>query len=164
MSFERDLKKFVGDKVKKLERKLKRQNYDSVGDVIISDMKNLIRKGISPIRGGGRFPRYKRENDADGYPNTVRKRFPGKRKRPVNLKLSGAFLKALKSKTISTGRKLEIEIGYFDPKEAIKEDGHREGANTQPKRPTIPIKTEEFALSIQQSADDEVVRVVKRAL
>lgn len=84
------------------------------------------------------------------YPfNTKEFKRGSKRVRPVNLHLSGAFLRALEYRVTGTAGKYGLEIGFFDEEQAVKEEGHRDGANGQPKRPTIPINREDFAQVIQ---------------
>lgn len=128
-------------KLIKLGAPLGQAEFNTIGKKSVSEMKKLISRGKFPIRGGGfsgRFPKYK---DPKSYPGKL------KASRPVNLKLSGDFLKALKSKAT----KKSVEIGVFGSKQAIKEEGHRKGANRQPKRPIIPIANkEQFARSIQK--------------
>lgn len=111
-----------------------------IGRTTISQMKDLISKGISPIRGKRRFPAYK-----PSYRKT-RRRF-GKRLRPVDLNLTGEFLKSLKFTT----RGGTTIINYQGRKQRDKERGHREGANNQRKRPTLPQGRESFAEKIVQS-------------
>ena len=126
-------------------RKLRTKDLDSLAITIIKEMKSMISKGISPIKGNKRFARYK---NPERYPEGVRGSFPKKRKRPVNLTLSGDFLKMLKFKS-KTGRKPKIEIGFYDKLSKKKEQGHREGAGGQPKRPIIPKgKGESYAVRI----------------
>lgn len=154
---------------------------DTYGAVIVNEIKNSAAIGLSPIEGKGRFPAYKavaaaktiqklirsargrkaskdkiaglKESLKDrkaGYPASVQKDFPNKRNRPVNLYLSGKMLADLtyeKLKTIAG-----VEIGYFDRESQLKEQGHREGANGQPKRPTIPIGSEKFSIRILKIA------------
>lgn len=94
-----------------------------------------------------------------GYPDSLGEkalRKFGKKARPVNLKLSGAFLKDLEVQV----RNRIIEIGYFDKLSAKKELGHREGANGQAVRPTIPLKSEKFNAVI----DVEILRAIDRVL
>jgi len=163
--------KFNDKAVRGLERKLNKlktpltsAETNKIGKNMVKAMKRLIAKGIFPIRGGGwpkRFPRYKRANDPRGYPNTVKRRFPSKRKRPVNLKLSGAFMKDLGHKVLQGGKRgknIRIEIGYDKAESILKEKGHREGANSQPKRPTIPNprRKERFAAKVR----DEYFKVL----
>ena len=133
------------DKVNKLIEDLKdpftTRDGDALGDIVVSDMKDLISKGVSPIKGAGRFERYKNSD-----------KYPGDRKpaRPVNLFLTGEFIDSLryKSKKITEG--LEVKVFYGTRLSNLKEQGHREGANRQPKRPTIPNDSEEIAVSIER--------------
>jgi len=146
----------INQKLKALRAPLQQKDYKEIGRRIVKSMKSLISKGLSPIRGGGfskRFPKYKRQDDPRGYPATVKSKYRTKKQRPVNLKLSGKFLDALSYKANSFG----VTIGYFKNSEAKKEEGHRKGANTQPKRPTIPDASnrELFTATIQ----DEYLKV-----
>ena len=146
----------VTRKLKALGAPLKQGDFKKIGKNAVRVMNKLISKGISPLRGGGfskRFPKYKRQDDPRGYPANVKSKYRTKRQKPVNLKLTGKFLKALDFRANSKG----VLIGYFDKKQAIKEDGHRKGTNKQPKRPTIPklSSNERFVASIQ----DEYLKV-----
>lgn len=87
-----------------------------------------------------------------GYPYNTKEFKEGKKfPRPVNLFLTGAFLQALTFAFKRTeNQKMIVEIGWFgDPENAIKEKGHREGANGQPKRPTLPRGNERWNQTIQ---------------
>jgi hypothetical protein len=97
-----------------------------------------------------------------GYPYSVQKKYPGKKPRPVNLFLSGAFLSALTylTKEKSDG-KISVTIGFDDPDQAIKEKGHREGANGQRKRPIIPRQSTE---SFNQTIRLDITRLIKDAI
>lgn len=117
---------------------LKDRDLRRLGQVVITEMKARIAKGKSPIQTRGDFPAYK--NPA---------RYPGRRKprKPVNLKLSGDFLKNLDVKT-SAGKTPTVIIYLKDRLSKLKERGHRVGANTQPKRPIIPAQNEKFSRPI----------------
>ena len=123
----------------------------NMGARVTSNMREMISKGISPIQGKGRFPAYKDPS-----------KYPGKQKapRPVNLELSGDFLKSLYAKG-KTGKNPQIEIGY-PPDQALKEKGHRDGANGQKKRPTIPERNEKFAVSIVNDLIDDMSNAVNK--
>jgi hypothetical protein len=105
-----------------------------------------------------------------GYPysvmGTALDKF-GKRVRPVNLKLTGAFLSALEFGIGRVGKKVLVTIGFFDQEQVKKELGHREGANGQPKRPIIPRGSEMFGqtirLDIMRLLRDAVRKATKRA-
>ena len=138
--------KAIQRKLKDLQSPITQKDAKKMGTAVIREMKRLISRGVSPIRGKGKFPPYKKPE-----------RYPGKRKSktPVNLKLSGKFLKDLKAKPKpqKKSRGYTAEIGYRDPDQQIKEEGHRKGGSPgkrQPKRPTIPTQSgEQFAQRIQ---------------
>ena len=108
-------------------------------------MKSVIESGTSPIEGKGKFPRYKDP-----------KRYPGKLKKPtpVNLKLTGEFLDALTADVVQGDYGKAVEIYYAGDQE-VKEQGHREGSNGQPSRPTLPaLKGEQFSARIRKLYTD----------
>lgn len=98
-----------------------------------------------------------------GYPDNlpdIVKIATGKKARPVNLKLFGDFLDSL---DVQLENK-KILIGYFKESEAVKERGHREGANGQYVRPTIPLKGEQFNASVQAELLKAIDQVLKKRL
>lgn len=140
--------------IERLERPVTKKTAQKLGSAIVREMKSLISKGNSPISGAGRFPKYKNP-----------KRYPGSKKphRPVNLKLTGDFLKSLKWKVVTVRGVNATQVGYFSDKQSKKEQGHREGSNSQPKRPTIPKGTERFARRIQLKILEILQSSVKQA-
>lgn len=133
--------------INEMPKKAALQNNRIIANLIREKILSLVAKGISPIEGNGRFPAYKGQSEKkrSKYPYSVKDKFPNKRARPVNLFLSGKFLKALKAfpKSINI-----ISIGFFSSYGKKLERGHREGANGQAKRPIIPQEGERFAKSI----------------
>ncbi len=125
---------------------------------------DLVSKGISPIEGEGRFAAYKPKEKNKRYPETVKRSYPAKRRRPVNLELSGKFLRALKSfpKTVNI-----IAIGFFSGYGETLEQGHREGANGQAVRPIIPSEpgesfTKAIRAAILKEYREAILRYLKR--
>lgn len=94
------------------------------------------------------------------YPFSVQSEFPSKKPRPVNLFLSGDFLSNLTYSIAAKGKKKLISIGFLDDLSAKKEQGHREGVNGQPSRPTIPKGTESFAQIIKL----DIMKIMKDAI
>ena len=147
------------DKVEKLLDGIKdpinRSDGLELGNIVVSEMKNLIAKGISPIKGMGRFPGYK---NPDKYPGDL------KSKRPVNLYgfSKNHMLDSLKVKSSRKGNNgCEVIIGYADEESNLKEQGHREGVKGQPKRPTIPTGSEEIAVSIERKIIDYIKNILR---
>jgi hypothetical protein len=159
-----NLKKFVANVPSSVDQRVSNLIALSVRQRMLA----FIARGISPILGNGRFPGYKHaaSRDASKYPFNVRKDYPAKRPRPVNLFLSGDFLRDLIARKVP-GKKLSIEIGFKQGSlSAKKESGHREGVNGQPRRPIIPSESEEFNVTIKQimvkMMKDAVRAAVKR--
>ena len=157
---------------KDMQKLFNRDEAKDLADDVIKEMKDMIAKGISPIKEKGRFPEYKgvtktrvaksqaktkgekeavKKAQKKAYPYSVQSKFPEKKPRPVNLELTGSMLSNLVFKLRHTLKGWMPEVGYFDEESVKKEQGHREGANGQPQRPTIPDQKEDerFAARIE---------------
>lgn len=150
------VKKLMG-KIENATKFFTADDASKMGEEVVITMKDMISKGISPIREVGRFPAYKHQRVKGKYPANQQKNYPEKKQRPVNLTLSRDFLSALSSRIIKSGTKgkFPVEVGYIlgnrgEVSASKKEQGHREGVNGQPKRPTIPQGDEQFAAKIQK--------------
>lgn len=148
------------DIIKKL-KEINRPRYSkALGNLIIVQAKEFIARGISPVRGYGRFVEYSgqsrrrnNKNNMTGYPYDVMKDFPNKKVRPVNLELSGDMLDALEVKALDSG----LRVGIFDSKQREKAEKHNDGDSTKniPRRHFWPTREgEEFAVSIQRAIKD----------
>lgn len=128
-------------KLEQIQLPLDKDTATKIGKEVVTEMKDMISKGISPIQSVGRF---------EGYKNP--EKYPGDRKpkRPVNLRLTGDFLNNLKFQVISQAKDYFVRVGFFDRDSQLKEEGHRVGHNRQPKRPTIPEGNEQLAQRIQR--------------
>ena len=140
LKFSAALKKALGN-VKPIDDTTAKQ----VGLDVTQAIKDFVAKGVSPIDGDGKFPKYKKPD-----------RYPGKRKphSPVNLELSGKFLNALSHKVVPDvfGKGTEI---FFTNNQDVKERGHRNGANGQPERPMLPTERgEDFIRQIRKIYQD----------
>lgn len=128
-------------------RKTKKNNLARSSEVLRKALLKTIARGVSPITGK-RFDAYKDP-----------KKYPGNKKppRPVNLKLSGDFLKSLRVKAVNVRREsIDYRVYFNKESSRKKEQGHREGAGGQPKRPIIPIESESYT--------DKIVVALKRAI
>ena len=155
-SFDKGASQRLQNKLKRLQTPITNTTANKLGKTIVAEMKKMISKGISPIKGQGRFDAYKGEYKKRiakyGY-ITNKDGKHSKRLRPVNLKLSGKFLKSLKHKVVK-GRNggFGVSVGYRSKDSFKKERGHREKANNQAFRPTIPQAgaKEQWAARIQE--------------
>lgn len=149
------------DRRTKIAKKLSSAQLKQIGSALIIAMKASIKRGLSPIQSAGRFPAYKNPSK---YPGKFhRKRF-GKRPRPVNLHLSGDFLKDLQViKVIPKTKEPIIRIGFKTRLSKKKEQGHREGAKGQRKRPIIPLQDKErFSDAIYRAGQRILNGFIKR--
>jgi len=128
-----------------------------VGESVKGGVLGMISKGISPVQGRGKFEGYasQRLNDKKKYPASVKKKYPGKQTRPVNLNLSGELLKAFGWWiTKSAGNfSLTTWVGFKDPSKRTKDllETHNEGLHKDvPRRQILPdfSKNEKFARKI----------------
>lgn len=113
---------------KKLRGKLSRREIVTkgfgtvLGRKIEIEIRRDISAGKSPVKGVGRFAKYigpslssglrgktKKAVEKSFYPGSVRGKYPDKKNRPVNLRLSGDYLKKLKNRTFAG----IVEIGFF---------------------------------------------------
>jgi hypothetical protein len=94
---------------KQLQRKvIKDAAKSKLPEVIKESILGKIAKGISPVRGIGRFKKYSQSyRDAIG-----RGVYTGKRKRPVNLKLSGDMINSFYVRAFKDG----FKVGFTDEK------------------------------------------------
>lgn len=128
-----------------------KKTMEEVGSIIVEQIQKETAKGRSPIAGKGSFPAYK---NPDKYPGTQ------KPHTPVNLRLTGDMMDSLTHKAVSDGDNYSSEVFYSGRENDKKEQGHREGANKQPKRPTIPVGSEKFTKQIS----DLYIKVIQERL
>jgi hypothetical protein len=136
--------KNLNDKVKSEFRK--EITKGSFGYELIRTIQDIIRKGISPVDGEGRFQRY-----SDTYRAAIRKGYLGTNKRPspVSMFLSGEMLGSLK--LIEKGKRLFLQFG--DKKAAW----HQNGEGKLPKRKLLPSKRGE-------TFNKRIVQIIIKAL
>lgn len=101
----------------------------------------MISEGQSPVKGYGRFERYK-----------DRAKYPGGQKdaTPVNLYLSGDMMDAYDYKL--SGRQEGVEVGVVRGSSEVKERAgyHQEGTENMAQRRMVPGEGEEWATSIMR--------------
>lgn len=149
--------------------------HDRVGLQVVMKMRDFIARGISPVKGFGRFEAYAAQRNSAtvrefsrtqskdnrgyyrklakktkevSYPNSVKDKFPGKQMRPVNLYLDGTFLDTLGYKS----NRYSVSVGHMDTSKKTKNlfEAHNEGLNKNvPMRRYLPNKkNEEFVATI----------------
>lgn len=128
------------------------KTQNTLGEAVIEMMKDAMSKGLSPVKGFGRFIGYssQRNNNKSSYPFNVKHKYPSKKVRPVNLKLSGDLYDSIGFKGIKQG----VEIGHINMTSEIKEkfEKHNEGSDILvPQRKYLPNKRgETFIVTIMQ--------------
>jgi len=101
------------------------------------DLKSAGGESKKKLRTGLRKDIKRTASKKNLYPNSVKSEFPNKQRRPINLKLSGDLLKAIKFKPTKRG----VRIGLISAKKKIKDifTAHNEGSNTKKKVPRRAI-------------------------
>lgn len=135
-----------------------------VGNKVVLLMKQLIAKGISPVRGVGKFLGYatQRLNDKTKYPrdSKTRKEFPDKKVRPVNLFLSGEMLSELDHTRLKNG----VQIGFHRASKRSKDkaETHNYGTGSVPKRKFLPVDSkDELNVSIMREIKSIYINRIK---
>jgi hypothetical protein len=107
-------------------------------------------KKDSQVKGDRAFARTLSKQAKKSYPDTVIGKFPSKRRRPVNLELSGKFLDiGLEAWVRGLKDKFQVDVGFRKKPYIDYERGHREQANGQGFRPIIPQDQERFVKQIR---------------
>lgn len=142
---------------KKLKRYTKevKENYQNelnsgaAGYELIRLLQDIIRKGISPVDGEGRFQKY-----SDSYRKAIKEgKYPGKKISPVSMYLTGDMLGSLRF--VKKNDKLYIE---FEDKKAAY---HQYGRGNLPKRKLLPTGLFD---KFNKRITDLLVRALKKAL
>jgi hypothetical protein len=116
-----------------------------------------ISEGRSPVaRAGGRFQKY-----SDSYQNAIDKGYYSKfnkRKRPVNLRLSGRLLKSIYTRTLDKNR---VRIGFADQ---LADIHNRQGAGkSKVVRRMLPTNEgEKFTNTILFAVGVRLKRIARR--
>ena len=137
----RGAQKFVR-RLQALGAPMRRQDAKLAAKNMEAAAKKLIAKGKSPIDGSN-FGAYR-----GSYAKRIRAgKISGKRLKPVNLKVTGKFLKQYKGRPTA---KNGVALGFKSNTGNVQriEKGHREGANNQAKRPIVPIGGEGLAKQV----------------
>ena len=105
----------------------------------------MIGEGQSPVRGYGRYTRYK---DRKSYPGDL------KPARPVNLELTGEMLQGYDFKI--SNKPDTIEVGMVRGSAFAKEKAgyHQTGTSVMAQRKLVPGDNEEWAVSIMRRIRD----------
>lgn|SRR5574343_123587 len=132
-----------------------KEMIDDINKEVVSEVKRFMAAGASPVRGKRRFKAYK---DKDKYPANR------KASRPVNLFLSGDLYNSLIAARRSV---LSFYIGISElasEKIKIYAKANNLGENNIPERRFVPIKGEEYNVSIMRKIKDIIARRVAKII
>lgn len=144
--------------LKKIKDRLRLSGYKEIGQVTVEEMKKSIAVGLSPVKEFGRFAGYSGERGGS-YPFSVKKKYPDKTLRPVNLKLSGDMLNSLDSRSNGTS----VTVGILSPSQVEKARKHQAGILV-PQRKFIPTAGQEFTVSIMREIKKKLQQIIDRAI
>lgn len=144
-----DLKKLKNYTTEVKENYQKELESGEAGYELIRLLQDIIRKGVSPVDGEGRFQKY-----SDSYRKAIKdKRYPDKRVSPVSMYLTGEMLGSLRF--VKSGEKLFVQ---FDDKKAAY---HQKGAGNLPVRKLLPTGMFD---RFNKRITDLLVKALKKAL
>jgi len=149
----KDLKKIKGMN-RLVSKPVTRDTAKKIGKTTVNTMLDMVSKGKNPIKKE-RLRIYSKS-----YKKQIKSQvglFAGKAIRPVNLKLSGKFLKKLKFKVKGFARKVSLRIGFFDRRSIKLEKFHRDGTGNA-RRPIIPVGEEQFKAPINKAAKEIMIK------
>ena len=116
---------------------------NALGEALITEVRDHVARGVSPVKGFGKFPAYSKAYAAK------------KGSKRVNLELTEAMLNDIEFKRRRTG----IAFGIFGGLSEKKAETHNAGTqqnNGPPARPFIPIKRNTFKRTVMRAAEQAV--------
>lgn len=135
---------------------LKRSFNKEVSKELPVYIKSDISSGISPVKGRGRFQKY-----SDSYRRQIDRYYSsfGKRKSPVNMKLSGQMLSTLKA--FVSGGNVKVRIS-----DELADIHNRRGAGrSKVVRRLLPTNNgETFNTKISQNIEDLLIKIVNNTV
>lgn len=115
-----------------------------IGEAVHEEVRSLISKGQSPVRGERRFSQYKNRKS---YPAALKPAVP------VNLQLSGEMLNSLNFQR----RGDVVDYGFLASTPAdvmTRARAHQEGTDKMAARPMVPEAGQEWAVSVVRKLKD----------
>lgn len=113
---------------------------NDIGEYLDRETKRRIEKGVSPVKGVGRFPGYAVQRKGSGYPDVpgIKRKYPSKNKRPINLYLDGSFLSRIGYNLSKTGVFYGLQTNEKFYKDLF--DTHNNGTHPDvPQRRFVPV-------------------------
>lgn len=130
---------------------------NAIGKAVTEEAKRNMSEGQSPVRGYGRYERYK---DRTKYPGDL------KEARPVNLYLSGRMLAGYNYRVKRDG---VVEVGMVGGSARDKEIAqyHQDGTSVMAQRKIVPGDGEDWSVRIMRTIRDlygkRLAKVISRA-
>lgn len=130
------------DVVNKLRNTVDERFVADMNKEVVGEIKKLIASGVSPVQGFDNKKRFDQYKDKDTYPAKL------KPNRPVNLNLTGVMLSWYRAVKVS-GIRISIGIPAAAPQDVKdRAEGNNVGANGIPARRFVPLKGENYAVSV----------------
>lgn len=142
--------------VNRLRKSVNPKNFDWLPPLIVS----TIKRGISPVQGGGRFKRY-----SESYRDAIRKKqgdaiFKEGQISPVNMTLSGDMNDSLQAK--KSAKNGAVTIQFDDPK-AYFHNNSGAGKSRAIRRLLPDRKGERFSRNIQEKIIETFKELARKA-
>lgn len=124
----------------------------------------LVRVGKSPVKGEGRFKGYAAQRGG-GYPEIpgIKKKFPTKKTRPINLFLDGEYLKAITQfKRNKEGDGIDYGLLSGTVLQQKMFETHNEGMHKDvPQRKVVPTNGDDFVSLIRRKIKDIYLKRIR---
>lgn len=138
----------------------------ALGREVVRATKEIVVNGRSPVEGEKRYPGYASTRNGKGYPNTkpIKSKYPNKKTRPVNLTLSGRYLRAYTFRT----QRASVRVGWFSPDKRLKDliDTHQHGMHKHvPRRKVLPSdRGDRYVASVRRLIKNIVLARITRII
>jgi hypothetical protein len=142
--------------INRLRKSVNPKNFDWLPPLIVS----TIKRGISPVQGGGRFKRY-----SDSYRDAISKASGEAKKKegqlsPVNMTLTGEMNNSLEAKKSSKSGAVTIQ---FDDPKAYFHNNSGAGNSRAIRRLLPDRKGERFSRNIQEKILETFKELARKA-
>lgn len=153
--------KDINRDLRKIKREVVKASGKEAAEELKRDIVKTIESGNSPVKGQKRFEKY-----SDSYQTAIKdKRYPGKRIRPVNLKLTGELLRSIASRVTTLGitifftKKVKSKLGTKNLAEIHSFEG---AGKSKTIRMIIPEKDGDFKTSVKLNATNTIKKTTEK--
>ena len=143
-----------------IERKVIKAGWKQASKLMKEDIISSLERGTSPVEGEKRFQRYSKS-----YSEAIKKgRVPGKKLRPVNMKVSGALYESIKSKKVSAGFNIVFTLKVKSGELLAEIHSFMGAGKSRAIRMLLPDSDGDFKKSIKKRAHEHLKKTTEKVL